>query len=147
VAQQAERRRQRRQRWLFRGLGVLIVLVIGVFAYRSLTKEYPGQTVPALGNEHIASIDTPHQPYNTRPPTSGAHLPSIARWGLHLQPIPDELQVHNLEDGGVLVQYHCRDCDELIARLTAIVARYPEQVILAPYPNMNVRIALTAWKD
>lgn len=69
----------------------------------------------------------------------------MARWGIHTQPIPDELQVHNLEDGGVLVQYNCRDCDDLIAELKAIVSRYPDKVILAPYPQMDTRIALTAW--
>ena len=145
VARQVERRQRRRRRWLLRGLGVLIILVIGAFAYQSLIKEYPGQAIPTLGNEHIASVDTPHQPYNTRPPTSGPHVPWIARWGLHLQPIPDEIQVHNLEDGGVVLQYRCPDCDDLIAKLTAIVASYPEQVILAPYPQMDTRIALTAW--
>ena len=84
-------------------------------------------------------------PYNSRPPTSGPHLPSIARWGIHTQPIPDALQVHNLEDGGVLVQYNCRDCDPLIAKLEAIVSRYSDKVILASYPQMDTQIALTAW--
>lgn len=143
--QQAERRRRKRRKWLVRGGGILALLVIGGLTYRTLTKEYPGRTVPTLGNQHLASVATPHVPYNTRPPTSGPHLPSIARWGIHTQPIPDELQVHNLEDGGVLVQYNCTDCQELIAKLAAIVSRYPDRVILAPYPKMETRIALTAW--
>jgi hypothetical protein len=50
-----------------------------------------------------------------------------------------------LEDAGVLVQYSCRDCEELVAKLEAIVSRYPGQVILAPYPKMETRLALTAW--
>lgn len=145
VAREAERRQRKRRRWLFRGVGILTALVIGGLVYRGLTKEYPGQAVPTLGNEHVSSVETPHQPYNTRPPTSGPHLPSLASWGIHAQPIPDELQVHNLEDGGVLVQYNCRDCHDLIATLEAIVSRYPDRVILAPYPKMDVRIALTAW--
>lgn len=145
AARQAERRRRQRRTWYFRGFGILALLVIGGFAYYALTREYPGRAVATLGNQHIASVDTPHTPYNTRPPTSGPHLPSVARWGIHTQPIPDELQVHNLEDGGVLVQYNCRDCDDLIAELKAIVSRYPDKVILAPYPQMDTRIALTAW--
>jgi len=32
-----------------------------------------------------------------------------------------------------------------MANLTAIVARYPDRVILAPYPKMDVQIAVTAW--
>ena len=84
--------------------------------------------MPTLGNQHLPSGETLHVPYNTRPPTSGPHLPSIARWGLHTQPIPHELQVHNLEDGGVLVQYNCRDCAALIATLEAIVSRCSDKV-------------------
>jgi Protein of unknown function (DUF3105) len=145
VAQQAARQRRRRRRWVLRGMGIAVVLAIAILAYRSLTTEYPGRAVPTLGNQHIASPDAPHLPYNTRPPTSGPHVDWIAPWGIHHQPIPDELQVHNLEDGGVVVQYHCRDCDELIAKLAAIVSRYPDKVVLAPYSTMDARIALTAW--
>ena len=34
---------------------------------------------------------------------------------------------------------------DLVARLKAIVSSYEHQVILAPYPGMKTRIALTAW--
>jgi Protein of unknown function (DUF3105) len=145
MTQQAERQRRRRRTWVLRGVGIVAVLAVGFFAYRGLTQEYPGRAVPTLDNQHVASVNTPHIPYNTRPPTSGPHLPYLAPWGIHAKPIPDELQVHNLEDGGVLVQYDCRDCEALIAKLKAIVSRYPDQVILAPYPNLETRIALTAW--
>ena len=145
IAQQAERRWRKRRKWLLRGVGILAVLVIGGLVYRGLTKEDPGKAVATLGNLHLESVTTPHIPYNTRPPTSGPHLDALARWGVHAQPIPDELQVHNLEDGGVVVQYNCRECQELIAKLEAIVRRYPDKVILAPYPTMEARIALTAW--
>jgi hypothetical protein len=42
------------------------------------------------------------------------------------------------------VQYNC-ECPELVAKLKAIVDTYPRQVILAPYPTMKSKIALTAW--
>ncbi len=87
----------------------------------------------------------PHPPYNTTPPTSGWHYATTARWGVHSNPIPDELQVHNLEHGGIMVQYSCADCPELVAQLEGVVKRYRSKVILAPYPDMPARIALTAW--
>lgn len=118
-------------------------LVIGWFAYRAQA-DLPGVAVPDQGNRHIATADTPHEPYNSDPPTSGPHLSYLAPWGVHTRPIPPELQVHNLEDGGVLVQYSC-DCPDVVAKLQAIVRRYDRQVILAPYPSMRHRIALTAW--
>ena len=67
-------------------------------------------------------------------------------WGIHTEPIAKELQVHNLEDGGVVVQYRCATpCPDLAEQLARIVRRYGTQVILAPYPEMRTRIALTAW--
>jgi hypothetical protein len=144
-------RRQRRTRRLRRRLGttaaiagvVVAAVVVGWFAYRAAA-DLPGQKFPDQGNLHIARETDPHTPYNSDPPTSGPHLPYIASWGVHTRPIPRELQVHNLEDGGVLVQYSC-ECPELVERLARIVRGYDKQVILAPYPGMKAKIALTAW--
>ena len=49
-----------------------------------------------------------------------------------------------------MVQYNCPGgCEELVAQLGEIVSRYDEQVVLAPYPDMDTTIALTAggWID
>jgi hypothetical protein len=58
------------------------------------------------------------------------------------------LQIHNLEDAGVAIQYNCDrttpECKTLIDKLAQIVRRY-ENIILAPYPGMSHKIALTAW--
>jgi hypothetical protein len=124
--------------------GVLVAAsVIAWFAYRAAA-DLPGEKFPDLGNEHIQTVSESHTPYNSDPPTSGPHLPYIAPWGLHTRPIPAELQVHNLEDGGVMVQYNCA-CPELVDKLRSVVGRYDKNVILAPYPGMRSRIALTAW--
>ena len=122
---------------------VVILAFIGYFAYRAQA-DLPGTKLPDLGNRHIPTAETPHEPYNSDPPTSGPHLPYIAPWGVHTRPILPELQVHNLEDGGVLVQYNC-ECPDLVAQLRAVVQKLDKQVILAPYPTMKRRIALTAW--
>jgi hypothetical protein len=140
-------RSTRRHRLWASGLTVaaLAAALVGYWAYRAAA-DLPGVKLPDLGNAHIQMASDPHVPYNSEPPTSGPHLPYIAPWGIHTEPIVKELQVHNLEDGGVMVQYHCATpCPDLVARLTEIVRRYETQVILAPYPGMRTRIALTAW--
>ncbi|MEW6324080.1 MAG: DUF3105 domain-containing protein [Nitrospirota bacterium] len=123
----------------------------------------PGRSVPSMGNDHIASPGAPHPPYNSDPPTSGPHVRWVAKWGAHTAPIPLEVQVHNLEDGGVVIQYNCSSapCPELIAKLEALL-RHPDllampqamiehgaekflRLIVAPYPTMKAKIALTAW--
>jgi len=140
----APRRVSRQRRTVIAvSVAVLAAAVVGYFAYRAQAN-LPGAQFPDQGNLHVASPDTPHEQYNSDPPTSGPHLPYIAPWGVHTRPIVRELQVHNLEDGGVVVQYNC-DCPDLVAKLKAIVDRYDRQVILAPYPTMQSRIALTAW--
>jgi uncharacterized protein DUF3105 len=140
----ASRRARRRQIWIAGGaLAVMAAGVTAYFAYRAAATQ-PGVAYPSQGNLHIEAVTTPHGEYNTDPPTSGPHLPYIAPWGVHTTPIPRELQVHNLEDGGVVVQYNCQ-CPELVARLKAIVQRFDRQVLLAPYPGMKSKIALTAW--
>jgi len=134
---------QRRKTVIAVAAAVLASVVVGYFAYRAQAN-LPGVQFPDQGNLHIASADSPHTPYNSDPPTSGPHLPYIAPWGVHTRPIVRELQVHNLEDGGVLVQYNC-ECPDLVAKLAAIVQRFDRNVILAPYPGMKHKIALTAW--
>jgi hypothetical protein len=122
---------------------IAVAVVIAWFAYQAAANR-PGEQFADQGNEHIQAASDPHEPYNSDPPTSGPHLPYIAPWGIHTRPIPPELQVHNLEDGGVVVQYSC-ECPELAEKLRGIVRRYDKQVLLAPYPAMKTRIALTAW--
>jgi hypothetical protein len=126
------------------------------------TIDQPGRAVPLMGNRHLVSPGTPHEPYNSNPPTSGPHVRWVAPWGVHKVPIPLEVQVHNLEDGGVVVQYNCPSaCPDLTAKLEALTHR-PEllamprarvnpqgppaiRLVVAPYPSMKPAIALTAW--
>jgi hypothetical protein len=136
------RRTKRRLTWAAAAVAGIVVFL----AFYLWASSRPGQFVKSLRNDHLQSEEQKHLPYNSVPPTSGPHMPVIARWGVHAEPIRDELQVHNLEEGGVLVQYNCpQGCPDLIAKLRAIVLRYDTQVILAPYPGMDSRIALTAW--
>ena len=85
------------------------------------------------------------RPYNSDPPTSGPHLAYIAPWGIHTKPITKELQTHNLEDGGVVVQYKPECEAQVLEPLKSVVGRYRDHVLLAPYPGLDRCIALTAW--
>ena len=144
AAVQALACKRRRQNLLVNGgVALAVVLFVGLMAYDTFRPQ-PGMAMPDLGNLHIDPPQT--TTYNSSPPTSGPHYTTIAPWGIHAEPIPNELQVHNLEDGGVMVQYNCPNgCDDLVEKLTGVVEGYDEQVILAPYPDMDTRIALTAW--
>ena len=143
-----ERAKQKRNRHLWQiGLVVLIGGGLAALLLYAIFRPQPGEEVISQGNAHITEAQMGQFGYNTSPPTSGPHLGSLADWGVHDEPIPNELQVHNLEDGGVIVHYNCPEgCSELVAELEGIVEGYQEGVILAPYPDMDTRIALTAWQ-
>jgi hypothetical protein len=144
IRRQLERKRRRQRQLMTIGMVAAAVLTIGGLAYAA-ARPKPGQAVADMGNAHIQPPETAQ--YNSTPPTSGPHYGQLARWGIHSEPIPNELQVHNLEDGGIMVQYDCPEgCQDLVDRLSAIVSLYDEQVILAPYPGIGSRIALTAWR-
>jgi len=148
AARQADRacaaRRDRLQWFVFRGAAILLAVgMLGGLGWW-IFRPRPGVYVPSQGNAHVVGEAVAFR-YASDPPTSGPHFAGAARWGAHERPISKSLQVHNLEDGGVLVQYNCTDCDDLVSRLRDVVRRYPDKVILAPYPGMKARIALTAW--
>ncbi len=105
----------------------------------------PGRAVPVQPYPYLSGPGEPHPPYSSSPPTSGPRLAFIADWGVHRVPIPLELQAHNLEHGGVLLQYNCpRGCPDLVEKMAAL-ARERDFVLVAPYPWMKARLALTAW--
>jgi hypothetical protein len=110
------------------------------------TVESPGSAPPTvLPAEKLSGPLSPHSPYSTNPPTSGAVLPWAADWGTHSLPVPLPLQTHNLLDGGVVIQYRCPEaCPDLVAKLQS-VAETQDRVLVAPYPWASSRLTLTAW--
>ena len=106
----------------------------------------PGTAVESLGTAHVDSPFDEHPEYNTNPPTSGHHTHYAADIGVHKQPIPPEVQVGNLINGAVLLQYNCpQACPDMVRQLEAVAEKY-DDVIVAPYPLMESKIALTAWQ-
>ncbi len=151
-AQAAEQKRIVRKR-LFKRLGkysvaIVIVAAIGYGLFKAATRPKPGESIADLGNEHIESEQAPHIPYNSVPPTSGPHVSGKAVSGIHDEQISDELQLHNLEDGGVIVHYDsARVPTSTVEELVSLIKGYRKDVILEPYtkPSLPTPIVLTAW--
>jgi hypothetical protein len=111
----------------------------------------PGVRVAEMGASHVVPGED-HPPYNSVPATSGPHFGhplAPVRWGVYDSSLADEVLVHNLEHGYVNVHYDCPDgCPELVQQLTDIVDKAADRggkVLMSPYPDMDARIALTAW--
>ena len=89
------------------------------------------------------------------PPTDTlGHTEGVPESHILTEPMPLPIQKHMLEhaDGkerpGVIVSYNCEDFDcepDLVDQLTQIVQEYPTYVYLAPFPDMDAKIALTRF--
>ena len=138
-------RKQPINKWVM-GIGLAAIIAIGALAYIAITRDNPGEEISDLGNEHLDTEPTNYI-WNSRPPTSGPHAAGIAQWGEHEETVPEWQQVHNLEDGGVILHYNCPDgCPETVNELRDIMNEVGrDSLILEPYPNMDTKIAVTAW--
>lgn len=95
--------------------------------------------------EHGTHIAAPERgTYNSVPPTSGRHYPQTVPAGVYAEPIPDERQVHNLEHGHVLIQ-HRNLTEAEVALLSQVALEDARMIVVAPYPDMVPKLALTAW--
>ena len=86
--------------------------------------------------------------YSTVPPTSGQHWDAWSDCGFYNYPLPDELLVHNLEHGNIIVSYNLED-DTDVAALRDAVGAIPfarEYAIVRRYPLIpEGMVALTTW--
>jgi len=138
---------------LFVDLGLVIVLliavgIVGIVLIRGQRTQLPGVLYPSQGNFHIAEVDVAHPPYNSNPPTSGPHVGRIASWGSYDYELPDELLVHNMEDGGVILWYRLSSDPEVNAgraRELKEASRGYSRVVIVPRSNLDTTFAMTAW--
>lgn len=85
------------------------------------------------------------QDYGDKPPVGGDHSGCWGHWGVHSTPLPLERLVHNLEHGGIGLQYNCPDgCNYELRWLTEFTLTH-ELVVLTENPQMSARFGLSAW--
>jgi len=103
-------------------------------------------TSPALVGVHsISAPDGSSDTWTTDPPTSGPHYAVPAVWGSFDDPVNQAQLVHNLEHGGIAVQYGSDVPSATITELERFVQEHPRGTVLAPYASLGDQIALGAW--
>lgn len=144
---QHTRRRRRRQKKIALRI-VVALLILSGFIYGIVTllqrteKARLGEHHAIEGRDHIGS-DAPHVPYQTNPPTSGAHGNAL-RWAIYPTEVTDENAVHNLEHGGIWITY--KDlAPEDVSRLEVIARRHPQSALLSPRSANDTPIAVVSW--
>ena len=53
--------------------------------------------------------------------------------------------MHNLEHGGIVIQYGSKVPAATVDQLAAFVDKDPRGMLMAPLPELGAKIALTAW--
>lgn len=102
------------------------------------------RTFPDQGANHIDSSSNTVR-YNSAPPTSGTHLSQPAVWGAYNERVEQQALVHNLEHGGVVIQYGSKVLPGDVAAINAYYTDDPRGLIVAALPKLGDEITLTAW--
>jgi len=101
-------------------------------------------TERATSARHVFRLDAEID-YNTSPPTNGPHYAIPALWGIYREPVPALRLVHNLEHGGIAIQYGPGVAKPAVERLVDFYFEDRTAVIVAPLPALGARITLGAW--
>ncbi len=134
-------------------IGILVV-VISMLGQKKqtteqvkLSNELVGQKVEEMKSPHI-KIGELHEAYNSNPPTSGPHIgDAVAGPGIKNKPISDELVVHSLEHGAVVLWYRQDLKEEDVSRLKKVFNQASGKKIMIPRKEMDTPIALTSWNQ
>lgn len=102
------------------------------------------RTYPSQGQAHVQSLAAKVK-YNSFPPTSGTHYLYPGIWGKYQTPLVLVQEVHNLEHGGIILQYGNAVPQGIVDKLASLYDESPNGMLLAPLPQLGAKIALTAW--
>lgn len=133
------------------GLATLILLIGGVWFLSAqgtkesekLSKPLLGKEIPILESPHVTGTD--HEAYNSDPPTSGPMWSGTAGPGIKNEQVADELLVHSMEHGAVVVHYQADLPESDIEKITNIFTEASGKKIMVPRKNLDVPITLTSW--
>jgi hypothetical protein len=109
------------------------------------TKDCVEKSYPGLSPKHLSNPAATVK-YNSFPPSSGPHYQTAAQWGIYEEPIRQTILVHNLEHGGVVIQYGDVGADA-VSKLGFFYQDDPNGLVVAPFPKLGKKFALTAWNE
>jgi uncharacterized protein DUF3105 len=166
-AQKRARRRKNKTRVYGTGTTVVVIVIIAVLiallaGKKSVTLAKvnlaaaaagcsPVQTFPFVSRTHVP-VGTTVTDYNSNPPTQGNHWSQTGLapgpTGVHAAPVPNEVQVHNLEHGNIVIQYSPSLSPDVRNALEDFTHKFDTRVMMAPRdPKYNTpgTVWLTSW--
>ncbi len=134
------------------GLLTLIILIGGVWLLTmqdakeqvKLNKSLMGEAVPIQGAGHVKEGGY-HPAYDSNPPTSGWMYDGVAGDGIHDSEVADELLVHSMEHGAVVVWYKDDLPKEQVEQIKVAFNTASGKKIMLARRGLSVPVALTSW--
>ena len=99
----------------------------------------------AGGDHSVLTPDGTSAKWNTDPPTNGPHYQTAAIWGAFTEPLLQAQVVHNLEHGGIFIQYGKDVPQATIDELKTFYDAHQNGTLLAPLPRLGSKVALGVW--
>ena len=142
----------------FAALGILLLVGVGaVFAFGGggtssasgaliQTGSCTEEQFKGLPPAHLQNPDAPVK-YNSFPPSSGPHYAQPAPWGIYPDSIKQTILVHNLEHGGIVIQYGTGVSKDDVQKIQSLYEDDPYGLVVAPYAKLGSKIAATAWNE
>jgi Protein of unknown function (DUF3105) len=104
------------------------------------------QEFPGLKPRHINNPNA-NVSYNSFPPSSGPHYAQPAPWGIYPDSVKQTILVHNLEHGGIVIQYGPKVSQGDVQKIQSLYQDDPYGMVVAPYAKLGNKIAATAWNE
>jgi hypothetical protein len=104
------------------------------------------QEFPGLKPRHINNPNA-NVSYNSFPPSSGPHYAQPAPWGIYPDSVKQTILVHNLEHGGIVIQYGPNVSQSDVQKIQSFYQDDPYGLVVAPYAKLGNKIAATSWNE
>jgi hypothetical protein len=101
------------------------------------------KTYPAQSRRHVP-LNYKFK-YDSFPPTSGPHYFQWVLWNDYDSPVRQIQAIHNLEHGGMVIQYGSKVPPSSVEEIHAFYRSDPNAMLVAPLPKLGNKIALEAW--
>lgn len=156
----ADARRQRLLLYALGGSGFLALAIVIVVGALILTRGGGAANTSTAKSSMLAAGCTfnhyPAQPrnhvplnykfhWNSFPATSGPHYFQWVVWNDYSEPVRQIQQIHNLEHGGVVIQYGSKVPRSDVDKINAFYRTDPNAMLVAPFPKLGNKIAVEAW--
>ena len=131
--------------WLYMIAVMALFIPLNLYCLNQASPPGPGEETDQQAATVLNSINDPHEPYATDPPTSGPHVTQLAAHGYRTDTLPDEIQVANLSRGFVIVHFNDAGLSNEMRQLAAEFEGH--DVIVQPDVSLpaETAVALTAW--